>query len=288
MIVLRNLQVTLEMIKWEHSVFALPFALSGAMLAAGGWPSVHDLLWIIIAMVSARSAAMAFNRLVDASMDAANPRTQTRALPRGILTRSFVATFVVVSCGVFVLAASRLNRLAFGLSPLVLVILLVYSYTKRFTRWSHLVLGFALGIAPAGAWIAIRGSLDARILLLTAAVAFWVGGFDVLYSCQDYEFDRRYGVHSIPRYAGISTALWVARGFHVLMLLLLVGFVLVFSLGKVAVAGVGVVGLLLAYEHSLVSAKDLSRLNAAFFTMNGVISVVFFFFIAGDLLLHRA
>ena len=287
MIVLRNLQVTLEMIKWEHSVFALPFALSGAMLAAGGWPSVHDLLWIIISMVSARSAAMAFNRLVDATMDAANPRTQTRALPRGILTRSFVATFVVVSCGVFVLAASRLNRLALTLSPLVLVILLLYSYTKRFTRWSHLVLGFALGIAPAGAWIAIRDSLDARILLLTAAVAFWVGGFDVLYSCQDYEFDRKYGVHSIPRYAGISTALWVARGFHVLMLLLLVGFVLVFSLGKVAVAGVGVVGLLLAYEHSLVSAKDLSRLNAAFFTMNGVISVVFFFFIAGDLLLHR-
>jgi len=287
MIVLRNLQVTLEMIKWEHSVFALPFALSGAMLAAGGWPSVHDLLWIIIAMVSARSAAMAFNRLVDATMDAANPRTQTRALPRGILTRSFVATFVVVSCGVFVLAASRLNRLALALSPLVLVILLLYSYTKRFTRWSHLVLGFALGIAPAGAWIAIRDSLDARILLLTAAVAFWVGGFDVLYSCQDYEFDRKYGVHSIPRYAGISTALWVARGFHVLMLLLLIGFVLVFSLGKVAVAGVGVVGLLLAYEHSLVSAKDLSRLNAAFFTMNGVISVVFFFFIAGDLLLHR-
>jgi len=287
MIVLRNLQVTLEMIKWEHSVFALPFALSGAMLAAGGWPSVHDLLWIIIAMVSARSAAMAFNRLVDATMDAANPRTQTRALARGTLTRSFVATFVVVSCGVFVLAASRLNRLALALSPLVLVILLLYSYTKRFTRWSHLVLGFALGIAPAGAWIAIRDSLDARILLLTAAVAFWVGGFDVLYSCQDYEFDRKYGVHSIPRYAGISTALWVARGFHVLMLLLLIGFVLVFSLGKVAVAGVGVVGLLLAYEHSLVSAKDLSRLNAAFFTMNGVISVVFFFFIAGDLLLHR-
>ncbi len=287
MIVLRNLQVTLEMIKWEHSVFALPFALSGAMLAAGGWPGVHDLLWIIIAMVSARSAAMAFNRLVDATMDAANPRTQTRALPRGILTRSFVATFVVVSCGVFVLAASRLSRLALALSPLALVVLLVYSYTKRFTRWSHLVLGFALGMAPAGAWIAIRGSLDARILLLTAAVAFWVGGFDVLYSCQDCEFDQKYGLHSIPRYAGISTALWLARGFHVLMLLLLVGFVLVFSLGKVAVAGIGVVGMLLAYEHSLVSAKDLSRLNAAFFTMNGVISLVFFFFIAGDLLLRR-
>jgi 4-hydroxybenzoate polyprenyltransferase len=287
MALLRNLRVTLEMIKWEHSVFALPFALCGAMLAAGGWPRVHDLLWIIVAMVSARSAAMAFNRLVDATMDAANPRTQTRALPRGILSRSFVATFVIASCGVFVLAAWRLNRLALALSPLVLAILLVYSYTKRFTRWSHLVLGFALGIAPSGAWIAIRGSLDPRILLLTAAVAFWVGGFDVLYSCQDCEFDREYGLHSIPRYTGISAALWVARLFHVLMLLLLVGCVQVFSLGKLAMVGVAVVGLLLAYEHSLVSAKDLSRLNAAFFTMNGVISVVFLGFIAGDLLLHR-
>jgi 4-hydroxybenzoate polyprenyltransferase len=282
-----NLQVTLEMIKWEHSVFALPFALCGAMLAAGGWPGVHELLWIIVAMVSARSAAMAFNRLVDRRMDAANPRTETRALPAGILPPSFVATFVVVACVVFVLAASRLNRLALALSPLALLILLVYSYTKRFTRWSHLVLGFALGIAPAGAWIAIRGSLDPRILLLTAAVTFWVGGFDVLYSCQDREFDQKYGLHSIPRYSSISTALWIARGFHLLMLPLLLSFVLVFSLGKVALTGVAVVGLLLAYEHSLVSAKDLSRLNAAFFTMNGVISVVFLFFMAGDLLLHR-
>ncbi|HEX6504372.1 MAG TPA: UbiA-like polyprenyltransferase [Terriglobales bacterium] len=284
---LRNLQMTLEMIKWEHSVFALPFALCGAMLAAGGWPSGHDLTWIIVAMVSARSAAMAFNRLADATIDAANPRTQTRALPAGLLSPTFVATFVIASCGVFVFAASRLNRLALVLSPVVLGVLLLYSYTKRFTRWSHLVLGFALGIAPAGAWIAIRGSLDPRILLLTAAVTFWVGGFDVLYSCQDCEFDQSYGLHSIPRYLGIPAALWVARVFHLIMLVLLVTFVLVFSLGKLAFTGVAVVFLLLAYEHSLVSAHDLRKLNAAFFTMNGVISVVFFFFVAGDLLFRR-
>ena len=285
--VLRNLQVTLEMIKWEHSVFALPFALCGAMLASGGLPSGHALLWIVIAMVSARSAAMAFNRLADAAMDAANSRTQTRALPAGTLTPSFVATFVVIACAIFILASWQLNRLAFALSPVALLILLLYSYTKRFTRWSHLVLGFALGIAPAGAWIAVRGSLDPRILLLTAAVTFWVGGFDVLYSCQDCEFDQRYGLHSIPRYTGVAAALWIARIFHLLMLILLLSFVLVFSLGKLALVGIAVVGLLLTYEHSLVSANDLSKLNAAFFTMNGVISVVFFIFVAGDLLLRR-
>jgi 4-hydroxybenzoate polyprenyltransferase len=286
--VLRNLRVTLEMIKWEHSIFALPFALCGAMLAAGGLPSLHQLIWIVVAMISARSAAMAFNRLADVSIDAANPRTHTRALPAGILTPSFVSTFVVISCSIFVLAAFELNRLSLVLSPVALAILLLYSYTKRFTRWSHLVLGFALGIAPAGAWIAVRGSLDPRILLLTAAVTFWVGGFDVLYSCQDCEFDRLSGLHSIPRYAGIPAALWTARVFHVVMLALLVALVLVFSLGKLALVGVLAVALLLTYEHSLVSTRDLSKLNAAFFTMNGIISVVFFFFIAGDLLLRRA
>jgi 4-hydroxybenzoate polyprenyltransferase len=275
------------MIKWEHSVFALPFALCGAMLAAGGIPSGHSLLWIVVAMISARSAAMAFNRLVDASMDAANPRTRTRALPAGTLTPSFVTSFVVVSCAIFVLAAWQLNRLAFALSPIVLLILLLYSYTKRFTRWSHLVLGLALGIAPAGAWIAVRGSLDLRILLLTAAVTFWVGGFDVLYSCQDCEFDQQFGLHSIPRYTGVAAALWIARIFHLLMLILLLSFALAFSLGKLALLGIAIVALLLAYEHSLVSANDLSKLDAAFFTMNGVISVVFFFFVAGDLLLRR-
>ncbi len=275
------------MIKWEHSVFALPFALSGAMLAANGLPTLHQLGWIIVAMVSARSAAMAFNRLADASIDAANPRTQTRALPAGTLTPGFVTAFVVISCGVFVLAASQLNRLALALSPVALAVVLVYSYTKRFTRWSHLALGFALGIAPAAAWIAVRGSLDPRILLLTAAVTFWVGGFDVLYACQDFDFDRGAGLHSVPRYFGVSTALTVARLFHVLMILLLVSLIIFFGLGKLAVAGVVAVAVLLAYEHSLVRADDLSKLNAAFFTMNGVISVVFFLFVAADLLLKR-
>ena len=243
---LRDLRVTLEMIKWEHSIFALPFALCGALLAANGLPATQQLLWIVVAMVAARSAAMAFNRLADASIDAANPRTQTRALPAGTLTPAFVTTFVVVSCAVFVLAASRLTHLALLLSPVALAVVLLYSYTKRFTRWSHLVLGFALGIAPSAAWIAVRGSFDPRILLLTAAVTFWVGGFDVLYACQDYEFDRQAGLHSIPRYFGIRRALWIARVFHLLMLVLLVGLVVAFGLGKVAVVGVVVVALLLA------------------------------------------
>ena len=275
------------MIKWEHSVFVLPFALCGAMLAARGLPSGHALAWIIVAMVSARSAAMAFNRLADASIDAVNPRTRTRALPAGTLTPAFVATFVVVSCAVFVLAASQLNRLSFLLSPVALAILLVYSYTKRFTRWSHLVLGFAMGIAPSAAWIAVRGSLDPRILLLTAAVTFWGGGFDVLYACQDYEFDRQNGLHSVPRYFGIGQSLWIARAFHLIMLMLLVSLIAVFGLGTLAMAGVVAVGALLAYEHSLVWPDDLSKLNAAFFTMNGVVSVVFFLFIAGDLLRRK-
>ena len=285
--VLHNLRLTLEMIKWEHSVFALPFALCGAMLAAGGLPSVHQLVWIIIAMVAARSAAMAFNRWADAAIDAANPRTSARALPSGHLTPGFVVTFVVVSSAVFILAAAQLNRLSLLLSPVALAVLLLYSYTKRVTRWSHLVLGFALGIAPAAAWIAVRGSLDPRILLLTAAVTFWVGGFDVLYACQDYDFDRQAGLHSIPRYFGICSALWIARGFHLAMVGLLVALVIVFALGKLAACGIVAVILLLLYEHSLVQPNDLSKLNAAFFTMNGVISILFFMFVAGDLLLRK-
>ena len=283
---LKNLRVTLEMIKWEHSIFALPFALCGAMLAAGGVPSLRQLLWIVVAMVAARSAAMSFNRLADASIDAANPRTRTRALPAGVLTQGFVRNFVVLSSAAFLLAAWELNRLAFLLSPLALAILLVYSYTKRWTRWSHLALGFALGVAPAAAWIAVRGSLDPRILLLTAAVTFWVGGFDVLYACQDLEFDRQTGLHSIPRYVGIGNALWIARLFHMLMLVLLAALIVEFGLGKFAWIGLAAVFLLLAYEHSLVSKDDLSKLNAAFFTMNGIIAVVFWVFIAADLMLR--
>jgi 4-hydroxybenzoate polyprenyltransferase len=285
--VIRNLRLTLEMIKWEHSIFALPFALCGAMLAASGLPTAQQILWIVVAMVSARSAAMAFNRLADATIDAQNPRTRTRALPAGQLSPVFVASFVIVSCAIFVLAASQLNWLTLWLSPVALGVVLLYSYTKRFTRFSHLVLGFALGIAPSAAWIAVRGSLDPRILLLTAAVTFWVAGFDILYACQDFEFDRNAGLHSIPRYIGISSALWVARAFHLLMLILLVVLLLAFGLGNVAFAGVIAVFLLLLYEHSLVRANDLSRLNAAFFTMNGVISVVFALFVAGDLLWRK-
>ena len=283
----RNLRITLEMIKWEHSVFALPFALCGAMLAARGWPSGRQLLWILVAMVAARSAAMAFNRLADAKLDAANPRTRARALPAGLLSRGFVAGFVVLSCLLFVLAAAQLNRLSLYLSPVALAVLLLYSYTKRFTRWSHLVLGFADGISPAAGWIAVSGYLDIRILILVAAVTLWVGGFDVLYACQDYEFDIRAGLHSIPRYVGITHALLVSRLMHLGMLLLLVWMIPAFHLGRLSAAGVVLAGLLLAYEHSLVSARDLSRLNAAFFTMNGVISLLYFLFMAGDLALKR-
>jgi len=284
---LTNIKTTLEMIKWEHSIFALPFALCGAMLAAGGMPTAAKLGWIVLCMVSARSAAMAFNRIADAQIDAANPRTAARAIPAGALSQRFAAVFVTISCGLFVLGASQLNRATLYLSPLALAIVLLYSYTKRFTRWSHLVLGFALGMAPAAAWIAVRGSLDPRILLLTAAVTFWVGGFDVLYACQDIDFDRANGLNSIPQALGVPRALFIARVLHLLMLGLLAALVIVFGLGKLAIAGVVVVALLLLYEHSLVSAGDLSKLNAAFFTMNGVIAVVFFVFVAADMLLRR-
>jgi len=281
-----NVASTLEMIKWEHSVFALPFALCGAMLAARGMPTAAQLGWIVLCMVSARSAAMAFNRVADAQIDAANPRTTTRAIPAGALSMKFVGMFVLASCAVFVAAAAQLNRLTLYLSPIVLAVVLLYSYTKRFTRWSHLVLGFALGMAPAAAWIGVRGSLDPRILVLTAAVTFWVGGFDVLYACQDIDFDRAYGLNSVPQAFGVRRALNFARVLHLIMLALLAAVVVLFGLGKLALVGVVAVALLLAYEHSLVSAGNLSKLNAAFFTMNGVISLVFFVFVAADLLLR--
>jgi 4-hydroxybenzoate polyprenyltransferase len=281
-----NIKTTLEMIKWEHSIFALPFALSAAMLAAGGMPTGAKLGWIVLCMVSARSAAMAFNRIADAGIDAANPRTAMRAIPAGTLSPRFATVFVLVACVLFVLGAAELNRATLYLSPVALAVVLLYSYTKRFTRWSHLVLGFALGIAPAAAWIAVRGSLDPRILLLTAAVTFWVGGFDVLYACQDIEFDCANSLNSIPQAMGVPKALIVARTLHILMLGLLIALVVVFGLGKLAIVGVVVVAALLAYEHSLVASDDLSKLNAAFFTMNGVIAVVFFVFVAADLLMR--
>jgi 4-hydroxybenzoate polyprenyltransferase len=276
----RSLAATLEMIKWEHSVFALPFALTGAVLAAGGWPRAGQLFWIIVCMVTARSAAMAFNRWTDAELDRANPRTASRAIPTGLLSRRFVAGFTVAMSLLFLAAAAELNRLTLLLAPLALTVVLGYSYTKRFTRWSHLVLGLALGIAPAAAWIAIRGGLDARILVLTAAVLFWVAGFDVLYACQDAEHDRAAGLYSLPQSLGLAGAFLVARAMHALMLLLLVWLLRLFHLGPVAWVGLAVVAALLLYEHLIVSPRDMRRMNAAFFTLNGVIAVLFFCFVA--------
>jgi 4-hydroxybenzoate polyprenyltransferase len=284
---LRSIRVTLEMIKWEHSIFALPFALTGAMLAAHGWPPWSKLGWIVLCMISARSAAMAFNRWADADLDAANPRTRMRAIPAGILTRNFAAAFTLVMAALFLFGAWRLNRLTLILSPVVLAVLFLYSYTKRFTSGSHLFLGLALGIAPTGAWIAIRGSLDPRILVLTAAVLFWVAGFDVLYACQDERHDRTAGLYSIPASLGIAPAFWIVRTMHLIMLGLLILLAVLFHLGPIAAVGIVAVAALLFWEHTLVSPRDLTRLNAAFFTMNGVIAVIFFIFVAADLLIHH-
>jgi 4-hydroxybenzoate polyprenyltransferase len=286
--ILSKTRTTLEMIKWEHSIFALPFALTAVLLAANGLPGGRPALWIkvgwiLVAMVAARSAAMAFNRWADAELDAANPRTSSRAIPAGLLSREFVLGFTVLAAGLFVLASAELNRLTLYLSPAVLAVLLGYSYMKRITRWSHLVLGLALGLAPSAAWIAVRGSLDARILVLTAAVTLWAGGFDVLYACQDFEHDRTAGLYSLPQAVGIPAAFWTARAMHLAMLGLLVWFGVLFQFRTLGWLGIAAVGLLLAYEHSLVSPRDLRRLNAAFFTMNGVIAMVFFGFVAADL-----
>jgi 4-hydroxybenzoate polyprenyltransferase len=273
---------TLEMIKWEHSIFALPFALTGATLAAGGFPCLSQLFWIVVCMVTARSAGMSFNRWADANLDAENPRTKMRAIPAGLLSRGFVAGFAIVTSILFLFAAAQLNRLTLLLAPAELVLLLSYSYTKRFTRWSHVVLGFALGTAPAAAWIAIRGTLDPRILVLTAVVLCWVGGFDTLYACQDAEHDRRVGLKSIPASLGIPHAFLLARGLHVLMLAFLAWLIELFHLGLITWVGVAIVAILLLYEHLIISPNDLRRMNAAFFTMNGLISIIFFTFVAAD------
>ena len=272
------------MIKWQHSIFVLPFAMIGAVLAAHGLPSWAKLLWIVVCMVTARSAAMAFNRWADADLDATNPRTANRAIPAGLLSRKFVASFVVVMSVLFILSAAQLNRVALVLSPVALAILFFYSYTKRFTRWSHLFLGLAMGIAPTAAWIAVRGNLDPRILVLTAAVLCWGAGFDVLYACQDVEHDRSAKLNSVPSAIGVEGAFWLSRLFHATMVGLLVWLALLFSLGAIAWTGISLVAVLLLCEHLIVSPKDLRRLNAAFFTMNGVIAVLFFFFVAADLL----
>lgn len=283
---LGRIRTTLEMIKFEHSVFALPFALTGAFLALRGWPSWRQILWIIVAMVGARSAAMTFNRIADLKFDRLNPRTKMRALVSGHLTTGFAIGFTVVSSALLVLAAWELNPLTFKLSPVALAVLLGYSYTKRFTWFSHLVLGICLGISPIAAWIALRGDVKLPVLLLGAAVACWVAGFDLIYACQDVEIDRRIGLRAFPARFGVAAALYGSIALHVIMLVLLIAVARLSHLGWVAGAGLAAVAALLVYEHSLVKPSDLSRINAAFFTINGYVSLLFFLTWATDILIH--
>jgi 4-hydroxybenzoate polyprenyltransferase len=280
-----RVRTVLEMIKFEHSVFALPFALTGALLAARathqpphGWPSAPQVFWIVVAMVAARSAAMTVNRIVDLRYDRENPRTRMRALATGALSVPFAWTFTLVAVAIFVFAAWQLNPLALKLSPLAVAILFFYSFTKRFTNWSHLFLGFALGVAPAAAWIAITGRLDLRMLILCGAVTLWVAGFDVLYACQDVAYDQGAGLFSVPQRFGVASALLIARGLHAGAVGLLCWLAASLALPWPAWVGVAVAAALLTYEHSLVKPNDLSRLDAAFFAMNGYISISFLVF----------
>jgi 4-hydroxybenzoate polyprenyltransferase len=286
--VLKNTRLTLEMIKIEHTLFALPFAFLGAVLAANGFPSPWQILWIVVAMVGARSAAMAFNRIADRNFDAQNPRTASRALPSGLLSVGFVWAFTVAAAALFLLAAAMLNRLTLILAPVALACVLLYSFTKRWTQFSHLVLGACLSIAPTGAWIAVRGEIGSAVpLLLSLVVLLWTAGFDVLYACQDYDFDREQGLRSIPARFGIGRALWIARGLHAAAFLALVWLLLITQLGPIAFAGVIATGALLIYQHRLVRANDLSRLNAAFFTTNAFVSVILLATFGSAVFLHR-
>ena len=283
---LRSLKITLDMIKVEHTLFALPFALLGAVLAARGLPETRVFIWIVVAMLGARSAAMAFTRLVDRHYDEANPRTQMRALPAGLLTPRYVTAFTIISSALFFLAAYQLNRLTLLLSPIALASVLFYSYTKRFTSLSHLVLGWCLSIAPTGAWVAVRGTIDsAAPLLLSLAVMCWTAGFDIIYSCQDRDFDVKTGLYSIPGRFGVARALWVARILHVVMFLALGAVYVLTGLHWIGVIGMVATAALLVYQHSIVRADDLSRLNIAFFTTNAWVSVILFATVAADIFL---
>ncbi len=277
-----RIRTVLEMIKFEHSVFALPFALTGALLAARAtkhsWPTLRQILWIVVAMVAARSAAMTMNRIADLRYDRKNPRTSQRALVTGTLSLEFAWFFTVLAVTVFFVASWQLNLLALKLAPVAITILFFYSFTKRFTSLSHLFLGFALGISPAAAWIAITGGLDWRMLILCGAVTLWVSGFDVLYACQDIVYDKEAGLFSIPKKFGIAKALLISRGMHIGVIALLSWLAISFGLPWPAWVGIAVVAALLAYEHSLVKADDLSKLDAAFFAVNGYISLLFLLF----------
>jgi 4-hydroxybenzoate polyprenyltransferase len=281
---LKKMRIVLEMVKIEHTIFALPFAFLGAFLAARGFPKPSQIGWILLAMFGARSAAMAFNRVVDLPFDARNPRTVNRALPQKLLTRTFVVAFMIASSAVFIFAASRLNRLALALSPVALGIVFFYSYTKRFTWLTHIFLGISLACAPIGAWIAIRGSISWTPVVLGVAVVLWVAGFDLIYSCQDVEFDKRESLYSVPKRFGVAAALWTSAALHLVMIGILAVLFWRDGLGIISLSGLATVGLLLAYEHSLVRPSDLSRADTAFFTINGWISVLLFVTTTIDLL----
>ncbi len=286
--VVSDVRTTLEMIKIEHTLFALPFAFLGAVLAAAGLPSLWQTLWITAAMVGARSAAMAFNRIADRQIDARNPRTSSRAIPSGALSVRFAYLFTLASITLFILAATMLNRLTLLLAPVALLSIMLYSYTKRFTSLAHIALGWCLAIAPTAAWIAVRGAIDSVVpLILSGTVLLWTAGFDVLYACQDYEFDREAKLYSIPARVGISRALWIARLFHAGAFALLVALYFATDLGALALFGVIATGALLVRQHTLVSANDLSRLNAAFFTTNAFVSIIMFTTFGGAMLLAQ-
>jgi 4-hydroxybenzoate polyprenyltransferase len=282
---LGRIGVYLDMIKVAHTVFALPFALMGAFLAAGGMPARRTVFYIVLAMIGARSAAMGFNRVVDAEIDARNPRTKDRAIPAGQVSKPMAAVFIFLSVLLLTLSAAKLNSLCLKLSPVLLLLLFSYSFTKRFTWTSHVVLGLCLGAAPLAAWIAVTGAFDPRILAVSFAVLFWVAGFDILYALQDIEFDRSAGLHSIPRFLGVGRSLWVARGFHFAMAALLLLGYHIFELGWWYLAGWGLCAAVLVYEHAILSEDDLSRLDVAFFNINGVVSIALCLFTYLDLAL---
>lgn len=283
-----KLKTTLDMIKFEHTLFALPFAFLGAVLAANGLPTAWQILWITLAMVGARSAAMTFNRIVDRDIDAQNPRTKNRELPSGKLSVNFAWVFFIASVLLFLLSAFMLNWLAFALSPIALLSVLGYSYAKRFTSLAHLLLGWSLAISPTAAWIAVRGDIDSEVpILLSLLVLMWTAGFDVLYACQDFEFDKKAGLRSIPARYGIKNSLWIARLFHFQAFVVLLLLYLVTDLGWLALAGVIAVGALLIYQHTLVKPTDLSRMNAAFFTTNAFVSVILFLTFGGAVFVNH-
>lgn len=286
---LRKLKIILEMIKFEHSIFALPFAFMGAVLGSivveGTWPTWMEIFWVTVAMVGARSAAMSLNRLIDRFIDAKNPRTVTRAIPAGLISVIEVLVFIVVSFLVLFIAAFQLNDLAVKLLPLAVFVLVLYSYTKRFTWLCHFVLGVAIGFGPLGGWVATTGQVDVTGLLLFASVMFWTAGFDIIYACQDADFDRKEGLYSMPSRFGVANALLVARICHVLTFIGLVSLYAMADLSFWFLIGVLISGAILIYEHSLVKPTDLSKVDVAFFNMNGILSVVMFVFTMIDLVI---